>query len=279
MVVEELRLPRLPVGTPRSLNVDFIDSRSALARLCLTSRRFYGMAEPLLYESIALTKDTQFVQLFHALLVKRDRRSWIRSLACPMSITYETDNLQALPVWNRLIAPCKATDLDQREKLALLPTELGVGRTLEEDEWDGGEFELPLCDELLAIILRLTTHLDDILLQIPTDQEPHLDDWLLHLAHTLSLSSRMHPSGVLKSLRSVRAQPTRLLECKSHTSGYREIRPRNVVPGRHDPAFGIDPLCLRAFEMDNVEAVEYCGDNGVWFKLLKPDHGPWTDEK
>lgn len=133
MVVEELRLPRLPVGTPRSLNVDFIDSRSALLRLCLTSRLFYGLAEPLLYESIALTEDTQFVHLFHALLVKRARRSWIRSLACPMSIISETDNLQALPIWNRLIAPWKAAGLDQREKSALLFSELEVGRIIEED--------------------------------------------------------------------------------------------------------------------------------------------------
>lgn len=281
MVVEELRLPRLPVGTPRSLNADFVDSRSALASLCLTSRRFYGLAEPLLYESIALTEDKQFVCLLHALLVKRDRRSWIRSLACPMSIMSETDNLQALPLWNRLIAPCKETDLDQRESLALLFTELEVGRILEEDRWDDDEFgdvQVQFCDQLLAVILCLTTHLEDILLQIPTDQEPHLNDYLLNLDHTLSIARSYHPSGVLKSLRSVRAQPTRLVECESHNSGFREIRPRNVVPGRYDPAFGIDPLCLHAFEMQNVEAVEYCGDNGVWFKLLKPDHGPWTDE-
>lgn len=278
MVVEELRLPRLPLGTPRSLNADFIGSRSALLGLCLTSRHFYELAEPLLYETVALTEDKQFVHLLNALLAKRDRRLWIHSLACPMSIMSETDNLAALPVWNRLIAPRKDSDLDFPEQAALFFVELEVGHIIREDQWDTDEFgdgSSQFCDQLLAVVLCLTTNLEDILLQVPTDQEPHLDDYLPNLAHALCLGRRGHRSRVLKSLRSVRAQPTRFVECESYNS---EIRPRNVVPGRFDPAFGIDPICLHAFEMQNIEAIEYCGDNGTWFKLLKPDHGPWTDD-
>lgn len=287
MVVEELRLPFLPVETPRSLYPDFIESRSALLRLCLTSRHLYELAEPLLYESVALTEDKQFVHLLDVLLAKRSRRSWIRSIACPMCIINETDTLKTLPIWNRLVAKRKETNLDRREKRALHLAGLEVDHILEEDRWfddygleetdcapreDRGEF----CDQLLAVVLFLTTRLEDLLLQIPTDRES--PGGLENLAHALCLGLSAHQSDVLQSLRCVRVQPTRLIQCKYLRSGFREIRPRNIEPGHHDPGFGIDPLWLRTFEIQNVEEVEYCGDNGIWFKLLKPDHGPWTDD-
>lgn len=173
MVVEELRLPRLPVGTPRSLNKDFIQLRSAILGLCLTSRHLYELAEPLLYESIALTRDKQFVPLLNSLLANRGRRSWIRSIASPMCIMEETDACAALPLWNQLIAPRKGMELDQREKRALQLVGLKLdficdwwiktGHGVREADWT-------FCDKLRAVILCLTTRLEDILVQLPTDK-------------------------------------------------------------------------------------------------------------
>lgn len=283
MVVEELRLPRLPVGTPRSLNPEFIEGRSALLSLCLTSRHLHELAEPLLYEGIALTRDEQFVRLLNSLLANRDRRSWIRSIACPMCIMDETDFYAALPLWNRLIAPRKGMELDQREKRALQLADLELDHILEDDRWIGDrgseesgcglrERDWQFCDKLLAIILCLTTRLEDILVQIPTDEQGLAG--LENLEQTFRLGVDSRATGVLQSLRSVRVQPTRTIE---RPDSVRRIEPQNVEPG-YDPGFGVDPLRLHTFELQNVEEVEYCGDNGMWFRLLKADRGPWTDE-
>lgn len=285
MVVEELRLPRLPVGTPRSLNPEFIEGRSALLSLCLTSRHFHELAEPLLYESIALTRDKQFVRLLNSLLANRDRRSWIRSIACPMCIMEETDFHAALPLWNRLIAPRKGMELDRREKRALDQADLGLYHISEDDRWiddlsseESGcarsERNWEFCDQLLAIILWLTTRLKDILVQIPTDEQ-----WIMglhNLEQTLRSGAHSRVTGVLQSLRSVRVQPTRTIE-RPDSVRVRRIEPHDVEPGS-DAGFGVDPLRLQTFELENVEEVEFCGDNGIWFRLLKADRGPWTDE-
>ncbi|KAK2615596.1 hypothetical protein N8I77_002340 [Diaporthe amygdali] len=289
MVVEELRLPRLPLGTRRCLNPDFIVPRWALHSLCLTSRHFHDLAEPLLYESIALTEDTQFVQLLNSLLANRDRRSWIRRIACPMCIMEETDTMVVLPLWNQIIAPKKGMDLNQREKRALQLAGLELDHILEEDRWinDYGseesgcglrEDEWAFCDQLLAVIICLTTCLEDLLLQIPTDKEGL--GGFDNLARALGSGVNAHETGVLQSLRSFRIQPTR---SRARTPGSNGpdpgilVEPRNVEPGR-DPGFGIDPLRLFSFEIRNVEEVDICGDNGIWFRLLKASHGPWTDD-
>lgn len=285
MVVEELRLPRLPIGTPRSLNPEFIEGRSAILSLCLTSRHFHELAEPLLYESIALTRTEQFVLLLNSLLANRDRRSWIRSIACPMCIMEETDFRAALPLWNRLIAPRKGMELDRREKRALEQADLGPYHISEDDRWiddlsseESGyarsERDWEFCDQLLAIILWLTTRLEDILVQIPTDEQ-----WIMglhNLEQTLRSGVHSRVTGVLQSLRSVRVQPTRTIE-RPDSVRVRRIEPHDVEPGS-DAGFGVDPLRLQTFELENVEEVEFCGDNGMWFKLLKADRGPWTAE-
>lgn len=274
MVIEELRLPRLPIGTPRSLNPEFIEGRSALLNLCLTSRYFHELAEPLLYESIALTRDKQFVYLLNSLLANRDRRSWIRSIACTMCIMEETDFHTALPLWNRLIAPRQGMELDRREKRALEQADLWLYHISEDDGWidDQSWEDCEFCDNLLAIILCLTTRLEDILVQIPTDEQRIMG--LHNLGQTLSLGRNSRIHGVLQSLRSVRVQPTRTIE---RSDSVRRIEPHDVEPG-YDAGFGVDPLRLFTFELENVEEVEFCGDNGMWFKLLKADRGPWTDE-
>lgn len=288
MVVEELRLPRLPVGTPRSLNPNFTETRSAILSLCLTSRRLHELAEPLLYESIALTRDKQFVPLLNSLLANRDRRSWIRSIASPMCIMEETDVYAALPQWNRLIAPRKGMELDKREKQALQLAGLELDHILEHDRWinDTGseesgcglrEDEWAFCDQLLAVILCLTTRLEDILVQMPTDRQGA--GGFENLDQALHSGVNAQETGVLQSLRSVRIQPTRTIEepTLDQPCPVRTIVPQNVEPG-FDPGFGIDPLRLHTFELQNVEEVEYCGDNGMWFRLLKADSGPWTDD-
>lgn len=302
MVVEELRLPRLPIGTRRSLNPDFVESRSALLSLCLTSRRFHELAEPLLYQSVALTRDKQFVPLLHALLVNRNRRTWIRSLACPMCIMEETDTWVSLPQWNRLIAPRKDEEQDERELGALRVAGLKVEHILEQDNWisdDGSELsgcglrddEWSFCDQLLAVVVCLTTHLEDILLQVPTDKQGIMG--LDNIQAALEEGINADETGVLQMLRSVRLQPTRTIQ---HPP-FRDVlaggspgpppvpdttfAPQNVQPShplQADPGFGMDPLRLCSFEIQNVEEVEFCGDNGVWFMLLKPLHGPWTDD-
>lgn len=288
MVVEELRLPRLPVGTPRSLNPNFTETRSAVLSLCLTSRHLHELAEPLLYESIALTRDEQFVPLLNALLANRDRRSWIRSIATPMCIMEETDVYAALPLWNRLIAPRKGVELDQRENRALQLAGLELDHILEHDRWfnDQGseesgcglrEDEWAFCDQLIAVILCLTTGLEEILVQIPTDRQGV--GGFEYLEQALRLGVNAQETGVLQSLRFVRIQPTRTIEepMPDQSCPVRTFVPQNVEPG-FDPGFGIDPLRLRTFELQNVEEVEYCGDNGMWFRLLKADQGPWTDD-
>lgn len=284
MVVEELRLPRLPVGTPRSLNPEFIEGRSALLSLCLASRHFHELAEPLLYESIALTRDKQFVALLNSLLANRARRSWIRSIACPMCIMDEIDFYAALPLWNRLIAPRKGMELDQREKRALQLAGLELDHNLEDDqdindrgsEESGGgthENDFEFYDKLMAVVLCLTTRLEDILVQMPTEKQGFAG--FENLEQAFYLGANAEENGVLQSLRSVRIQPTRTIE--RPYSSVRRIEPQNVEPGV-DPGFGVDPLRLHIFELQNVEEVEYCGDNGMWFRLLKADRGPWTDE-
>lgn len=295
MVVEELRLPRLPVGTRRFLNSDFIEPCTALLNLCLTSRHFYQLAEPLLYESIALTEDRHFVLLFDSLLAKRDRRSWIRSIACPMCLTTETEAIKIVPIWNRLIAPRNDTNLDEPEEQALRIVGLRLDRIPEKDRSisrTGSEGygcglhgdQLSFCDQLLAVILCLTTNLEDILLQIPTDQEEYKSfQSLQNLNRVFWEAANNHDFGALQSLRSVRVQPTRYLEWEEERQDLsrqvlrQEILPCNVRPGSWDPGFGVDPLRLYTFEIPTVEEVEFCGDNGIWFKLLDPDGRQWID--
>lgn len=198
----------------------------------------------------------------------------------------ETDPYRALLPWNQLIAPRKGMELDQREKRALQVAGLKLDHILEHDRWinDQGSEESgcglredgwAFCDKLVAIILCVTTRLEDILLQIPTDKESL--GGLDNLAHALYLGTYAPETGVLQSLRSVRAQPTRLkFEYAAYGCPW-AIEPQNVEPGR-DPGFGIDPLRLDTFEIQNVQEMEYCGDNGVWFRLLQADRRPWTDD-
>lgn len=287
MVIEELRLPRLPVGTRRHLNTDFIQTRSALRNLCLTSRCHHEIAEPLLYESIALTRDAQFVHLLNSLLANRDRRSWIRSIACPMCVMTEANTSEVLPLWNQLFAPRKGAALDHREERAFQIAGLERGHILEADRWinDGGPGESGsglcddgwgFCDQLFAVIICLTTRLENILVQIPTDK----DDLggLDNLARALRSGVHANETGVLQSLKSVRVQRTRFrMEDEPPRPEVTTARPQYVEP-MPDEGFGIDPLRLHTFDIQNVEEVEYCGDNGIWFMLLKANHGPWTED-
>lgn len=292
MVVQELRIPQLPVGTERLLLPgDFLEARSALRGLCLTSRACHDLAEPLLYGSIALTEDKQFPLLLNSLLANRDRRSWIRSISCPMCLVWEINTYAVLPLWNRLIATRKGTYLDQREQLALELAGLELDHILEYDHWIDNKGSKAVCcglredewafgNQLLAFILCLTTRLEDILLQIPTDVETRTGLVYLthHLTETLALGSRAPETGVLQSLRSVKVQPTR---CRVSNGGGTPVRlplPRTVSPGGIDPGFGINPLRLDTFEIQNAEQVEFCGDNGVWFGLLNASRRPFTDE-
>lgn len=292
MVVEELRIPQLPVGTERLLLPgDFIEARSALRGLCLTSRAFHDLSEPLLYESIALTEDKQFPLLLNSLLANRDRRSWIRSISCPMCLVWEIDTYAVLPLWNRLISPRKGAYLDQREQLALRIAGLELDHILVYDHWIDWQGSRAVCcglregewtfgNQLLVFILCLTTRLEDILLQIPTDKETHAGLVYIthHLTDALALGSHSPEIGVLQSLRSVKIQPTR---CRISNGGGTPVRvhlPRTLKAGGPDPGFGIDALRLVTFEIQKVEQVEFCGDNGVWFRLFKAGRGPWTDD-
>lgn len=292
LVVEELRIPRVPVGTERLLlQRDLIEARSALRGLCLTSRVYHDLAEPLLYESIALTKDKQFPLLLNSLLANRDRRSWIRSISCPMCLVWEIDTHAVLPLWNRLVAPRNVAHLDHRERRALRLAGLELEHILGYDHWTDWEGSKAVCcglgkdewafgNQLLAFILCLTTRLEDILLQIPTDKEMHTGLVYIthHLTNALVLGCHYPRPGVLQSLRSVKVQPTR---CRVSYGGGAPVRvhpPRTLKAGGPDPGFGIDPLHLVTFEIQNVEQVEFCGDNGVWFRLFKAGRGPWTDD-
>lgn len=293
MVVEELRLPRLPVGSRRFLNPDFVEPCSALFNLCLTSRHLHELAEPLLYESVALTEDRQFVLLLNSLLARRERRSWVRSIACPMCLTNETKAVKIVPIWNRLIAPRKGTDLDEQELRALRLGSLRLDSIPEQDRhisrsgsggYDCGLHgdRLSFCDQLLVVISCLTTNLEDILLQIPTDEDLSLTA-LQNLDRVLREAANNHDSSAPQSLRSVRIQPRRYLEWDeerqdlSRQAFRQRFLPCDVRPGSLDPGFGIDPLRLCTFEIPTVEEVEFCGDNGIWFKLLNPDGSPSTD--
>lgn len=262
-LVSALRPPRLPTGTKPCLNPAFLSHRDALHSLCRTSRRLHAIAAPLLYETIALTRDVSIIQLFSTLLADRSRRAWIRSIACPLDLMQETDLHAGLPVWNMLVARRQGRRLDAQGERALevvdltlnhIPEGLGVG--------DGRS---DLYDQILGAILCLTTGLEDVLLQLPPTNEEV--DGYDHVHAALEQGIDASDTGVLPSLRSVRIQAPAL---KVPAAGYISD-PR--LPRRRQ-ASGIDPMRLPTFEIEGVQEVEFDGDDGLWFYLLRQPHHP-----
>lgn len=267
-VLAALRLPRLPTGTKPCLNTEFVSRRGALYNLCLTSRCLYEKAAPLLHENIALTNDISIAQLFRTLLANRSRRAWIHSIACPLDLMQETDVHNGLPIWNEFVATKGDTPLDIQEELALNMVGLTIDHIGEDDhraEEEGPDFY----DRVFGAILCLTTSLQDILLQLPQTNERlgGLDN--VHAALEQAIDA--HDTGVLPALRSVRIQAP---PSKTPADGY--LSPEQVPWWRL--ASGIDPMRLPTFEVEGVRDVEFRGDDGLWFCLLRPALGPWTDE-
>lgn len=267
-VLKALRLPRLPTGTKPCLNPEFVSRRGALYNLCLASHCLYENAAPFLYETVALTKDVSIAHLFRTILENRSRRSWIHSIACPLDLTQETDFYNGLPVWKEFVITRKIICSDTQEgrvldMVGLTPDQIREDDKLVEEEGPG------FYDRIFGAILCLTTSLRDILLQLPQTNERIGGFDNVHAALEQGIDA--HHTGVLQSLRSVRIQAP---PSKIPAAGY--LSPETVPWWRH--ASGIDPMLLPTFEVEGVRDVEFRGDDGLWFCLLRPALGPWTDE-
>lgn len=261
-LVSALQPPRLPTGTKPCLNQAFLGQRDSLYNLCLTSRRLHAISAPLLYETIALTRDVSIIHLFGTLLANPDRRSWIRSIACPLDLMQETDLYVGLPAWNMLVARRQGRKLDAEGARALEVVDLMLNHIPE--GFDVGDGRSDLYDQILGAILCLANDLEDVLLQLPQTNESA--DGYDHVHAALEQGIDAYDTGILPSLRSVRIQAPPL---KIPATGYTSYSP--LLPRRRQ-ASGIDPMRLPTFEVEGVREVEFDGDDGLWFYLLRRPH-------
>lgn len=200
-----------------------------------------------------------------------------------MGIMTEKDTSAVLPLWNQLVAPRKGAALDHREERAFQVAGWELDNILEEGRWtnDRGAEEsgCGLRDDEWEFRCYRLDHTSGGYANPDTDgrrcsgRPPQLRPRSL-------VRVNAHETGLLRSLRSVRTQPTRFKmqwEPDNRPETVRAILPRNVDTV-HDPGLGIDPHCLHTFDIQNVEVLEYSDDNGIWFKLLKASHGSWTED-
>lgn len=279
-VLGALRLPLLPLGTPPHLNAEFTQRRWDLFNLCLTSRALHDISAPFLYETIALTSGVSVVHLFSTVLAKQDRRAWIRSIACPTGLTSGINKNLAITLWNKLVATQRGRLLDSRERAALKVAGLSMNHISTEERrlavaGRQGAFtfrvnESDFCDQIFAAILCLTTRLEELLLQIPQFNGANTNG-LDSLHAALEQGTAASDTDFLTCLRSIKIQaPPPKLPCGRYTS--------SVTVPRRKQAYDSDPMRLPTFEIEAVQNVEFQGDDGLWFSLLRRGIGPWAGD-
>lgn len=262
MIFASLVPAPLPTGTRRPPR-DILDSRNALAKLCLTSKVCRDIALPLLYCNIIITSRKQMASLFVNLITRQDRCAWMRSFAVLADLTFhhvsDKDERGIVTRSRRLLETHK---IQNQTKL--------VSRTIDEARWFiyrlfeniRSPFFLPMFHHrMLRIILYLGTRIEDILVTAPFSLK------LLDLSHHRkilvedlnAMTGRQFPcpcsdqaefGDTFKSLRRIRTQadPTKRSVCA-------------------EP----NPLGL---EFIKCQEWEFFRDSGRWMALFPRDAAP-----
>ncbi|KAH7028188.1 uncharacterized protein B0I36DRAFT_328777 [Microdochium trichocladiopsis] len=102
LILDNLVLAPLPTGSRRHLPIPYYTNRGALLNLCLTSRRLYNFATPLLYHNIVVASSPQCAALFHTLLYSPHLRRCPRTFASLAPLNSPDDDEDAYQFFERL---------------------------------------------------------------------------------------------------------------------------------------------------------------------------------
>ncbi|KKY37079.1 hypothetical protein UCDDA912_g02915 [Diaporthe ampelina] len=284
-VFESLVPDPLPIGTALPLSTDIMASRETLLNLCLTSKRFQKIAQPLVYRNVIITSHTQMATLLVILLAYKVRRGWIRSLAVIADLQYDEQSrrkdratlAQAMTWLNN----CDTQDLGTaelrtfREVEAYLPRiyhdiqaipltdeSYAVPRVLTSFGWTAANWEsyeqglFRLYQKLLQRVMRLQTNLEDILATVPSPKfDSHLspaifEDWTFGRCNVSShVQARADSENPFKTLRRVKKQA--------------------------DPKKRFNFVPDLKLEHLKSQKWEFFRDDGDWFLLCDPNNHRW----
>ena len=151
---------------------DFTRSRRGLWSLCLTSRRFAAVAQPLLYRVIAILDEDGLILLFRTLAERPAFGPWTRYLSVHLTLSRESVIRETRRAIGRLLrtfrpvaagaAPSAPAVLVEpiRHAIAVLTHGLPVLST------SAGDFDT-VPQVILAYILRFLARLETLMLQVP----------------------------------------------------------------------------------------------------------------
>lgn len=265
-------LPTKP--TPNLLDDEYIQQRNALLDLCLVSKRFSHIAQPLLHHNITITDGAQLVALFHTFWNSPDFRRYPRAFACPILLEDRDVVNSTADCWNATVdklsrdvsdpliahflntAYVELRHVEEEESIpeadGVVPMELD-GEGNQEQDYSLFRFKRQFLPQILvSTILGLLSRVEDVLLrQYPRDRQD-MGYCLQSLskytkdADTASETPTL-PSSFLSTARSIRLQD-------------------------HDAPLSLNGICPASvpfWEFGNVTKFEVHHDNWANSQLLE----------
>ncbi|KAK0711941.1 hypothetical protein B0H67DRAFT_555832 [Lasiosphaeris hirsuta] len=145
---------------------EFTRCRRGLWSLCLASRRYLALAQPLLYRTMAILDEDSMFLFFRTLTDRPDYGPWTRYLSCHLTLTRESVIRETRRAVGRLLRTFNAVTepailMDPiRSALSVMVCNLPVLSTR-----DGDFDEVP--QVIMSFILMFLTRLETFLMQVP----------------------------------------------------------------------------------------------------------------
>lgn len=244
----------LPADSTSVLGAEFLQCRSALRSLCLTSRTFRDVAQPFLYRNVAITDTSQIVPLFLTLLRNRHLRDFVRhfALLVPLEIEGCSDG------WDTIPAVDWTTCLNDTEKMVVT-----YFRGIYEDA-KGAPVpvfapapprEIPsMRVSLVGIILALAGRLEDLLIRAPRHTNRCLSRHVIKTALG-------HKIGEVSQQLGQQFSCLRKLQMQSDPLSL-PLRPMANVWRV------FSPILVPIIEGAKARCLEYYGDDGFWGNVM-----------
>ncbi|KAI0143714.1 hypothetical protein GGR57DRAFT_518190 [Xylariaceae sp. FL1272] len=261
--------PTYPTGT-RVMDPEFRACSKALHSLSLACSVTRILAQPLLYNTVAIKDQAGVVMFLATLIRKREFAQFVKNFAVLFNIrdAHRTPPLY-LSQWNWRIVPyivhsgLTEQETDFWDLFDLPSTQVDNSSIFEEFtfHYDREEAEPTLdvnslLEKVVAVTLCLLARVEDVLIT----ESPAGEGFPLHRIEQALTLGREGNSEFFRSLRSVRVQTS----ASSSPSGWMP-QPLHRATQR-----GIDPFALPTYELARVQRVELAGDNGSWTTKFKP---------
>lgn len=248
---------------------DFTRSRRALWSLCLVSRRFYAVARPLLYRTMAITDEECMFLLLRTLTDNPRHGRWTRFLSVHVTLTRDTVIRETRRAVGRHIRSFRPSH-EPHLIMDMINRALDVmAVTLPAISTSAGDFdEVP--QVILAYILVFLVNLDTLLLQVPICDEH--EDYLALFFKLRSITNTFKSPHTNQALAPLRQVHTLLLQGDPDLLNHFEHEDCNCEfpevwgcqASQYHPLFEVLPA---------LHTLEVSTDDGSWSNLMIDDAG------